>query len=103
MDLSNENYYDKFEAFKIVASTAKFKNQTCVLLTFVSINEYKAKNRLLGMHTRMISKFVVNNTSRMEKLHSNLLNGDFDDKFDELSELIGEFIGSAQVTLNMVQ
>ncbi len=54
------------------------------------------------MHTDIISKFVINNTRRMEKLHKNLMNGELNKESEELSELIGEFIGSSSVTLNMI-
>lgn len=69
------------------------------MFNFDCINDTKAKMRLLALHSRLIGKFVINNQKRMELLHKNLI----DSGSEEIAELVGEFLGNSQVTLNMVQ
>jgi len=96
--LKTENYYQKFEAFKIIVSNVNFKSSKSLLISFFPMNEIKSKYRLLSVHMRLIGQIIINNQKRMENLHRNLItNGN-----DEVSEMVGEFLGNSQVTLNMI-
>ena len=96
--LKTENYYQKYEAFKIRVSSVNFKSSKSLLISFFPMNEIKSKYRLLSVHMRLIGQIIINNQKRMENLHRNLIvNG-----LEEPSEMVGEFLGNSQVTLNMI-
>ena len=70
--LSTENYYTRYEAFVIQAVGVQYKGSKAVLISFNSITDLKAKNRLLSLHLKMVDHFMMNNQRRMENLHKNL-------------------------------
>lgn len=71
---------------------------TCAKLCFESISDTKAQSRLLSLHAKMISQYIINNQKRMEYLHRTLI----DQNQEEMSEMVGEFLGNSQVMLNLV-
>jgi len=69
LEVQLENYYQKYEAFKVTASLVPYKQSRQVLFIFESITDQMAQFRLLDIHTNLISKFLVKNQNRMESLH----------------------------------
>lgn len=93
-----ESFGEKYVAYKILAEAVKFKNSSCVLITFHSINSLKNIQRLINSHVKLIGHNISTNQKRMELLHQTLrLNEDL-----ELADVVGEFLGSHQVINNMV-
>jgi hypothetical protein len=45
--LFTENYYSKYEAFKMTLSIVQFKYKKCVMINILPINNEKARSRLL--------------------------------------------------------
>jgi hypothetical protein len=45
--LFTENYYNKYEAFKMTLSIVQFKYKKCVMINILPINDEKARSRLL--------------------------------------------------------
>jgi hypothetical protein len=97
----NENYLEKYEALTVRLSPTCFKHCKSVLILFQVQTEMKAKFRLMGMHTRLIGNFILENQRRLENLHKKVNQSATEDQ--ELSSEIGEFLGTQQVTLNMVE
>ena len=75
-----------------------YKSYKCYMINFENISETKAKMRLFALHARMIGKLQFNNQKRMENLHKNLI----DNGSEDIAEMVGEFLGNSQVTLNMI-
>jgi len=56
-----ENYYLKFEALKVSVIPVNFKSSKSFMIKFNLITDLKAKNRLIGIHSRLIANIIINN------------------------------------------
>lgn len=63
------NYYDNYEAMKLHLSYVYFKNQRAVMINVETLTDQKAKNRLIQMHTSLITRQVNQYLKKMEDLH----------------------------------
>jgi len=70
------------------------------MVVMETISHDKAHLRLLELHTRILSQHVIRNQRRMESLHKKVMEEDKND--NEMSALLGEFLGNTQLILNMV-
>jgi hypothetical protein len=105
-EIKIDNYYNKYEAVKVSIMPINFKGAKSIMLCFNTVTQQKAKDRLLSAHSRLIVKQIIINQKRMESLHRNLIANENDEariQTEEVSEMVGEFLGNSQVTLNMVQ
>jgi hypothetical protein len=92
-------YNENRAAFHVTVSQVQFKSSKHCLINFECITDLKGKFRLMSLHTRHISQSVITTQRRMEVLHRQLLTQGCAD----LSAQVGQFLGSSQVTFNMIQ
>jgi len=97
-----DNYYLKYEALKVSVMTVSFKGSKSLMFCFNQNTPVKAKNRLLNAHSKLIVNHILINQKRMEDFHKILIRNK-NEKNEEISEKVVEFLGNSQVTLNMVQ
>ena len=82
------------------------------MINIESLTDEKAKNRLIQMHTNLVTKLVTQNQKKMEDLHKQLIisrhhrdgnQSEADPVTDQISSKLGELLGNQQMTLNMIQ
>lgn len=91
-------YTDNRSAFRVTVSQVQFKQSKHCLINFENITDLKGKYRLMSLHTRHIGQSVITAQRRMEIFHRQLLT----QGCTELSAQVGQFLGSSQVTFNMI-
>lgn len=59
----------EYEMTMVNGETIMYKSQKAAILTFNVITEQKAKNQLLLVHSKLLSKFMNQFSKKLEQLH----------------------------------